>query len=70
MGRTCGSTSSALAVLPGSWINNAKRSPHARKPRCCLLLETTAPATPEQPLLRDDSRDGCVLSCPVLLVLH
>lgn len=35
-----------------------------------FLPETTAPVTPEQPLPRDDSRDGYVLSCPVLLVLH
>lgn len=37
---------------------------------CCLLSETTALVMAEQPLLRDNSRDGCVLSCPVLLVLH
>lgn len=37
---------------------------------CCLLLETTALVMAEQPLLRDNSRDGFVLSCPVLLVLH
>lgn len=67
LGRMCQSTSSALEVAAG-YITQENR--HGRKPCCCFLLQTTAPGMPEQPLLRDDSGDGCVLSCPVLLVLH